>query len=328
MISREALFAYVESGTLPSGPLTVHVDIINRCNLRCPSCWNHSPLVPRKKPDRDAVLDMKGFERIRSELKAAGVGKVMLSGGGEPFLHPGIYAMISGLKDAGMHVTVLSNGMLIDPLRIERNPPDRIILNYCASRQAEDRALHRDLLERINRTVPLSLVLVTDSTAVDQVIPLVEAALDFPDIQVTFKPASLSAETVRLALSGEDREKLLNTILPRVRELCENRGIPHNIGMFEDQLAGTGPAGDASETGCYAGIFYSRIYVNGDVFFCCAHIKTGNLYESSFAEIWKSEKYRAIRNSLKEGRFFPCCSQCGKYNLNYRAAEMLKGSGR
>jgi hypothetical protein len=49
---------------------------------------------------------------------------------------------------------------------------------------------------------------------------------------------------------------------------------------------------------CRAGVLSAVVYSNGDVSVCELHEPLGNLRERSFAEIWSSEKARALRRSI------------------------------
>jgi MoaA/NifB/PqqE/SkfB family radical SAM enzyme len=76
---------YRKNGTIPPFPQTVHIDIINSCNLKCPQCWNHSPLLKEKKtPEwKRLKLPYGNFKLIIDDLKKTGVRKLILSGGGD-----------------------------------------------------------------------------------------------------------------------------------------------------------------------------------------------------------------------------------------------------
>ena len=53
---------------------------------------------------------------------------------------------------------------------------------------------------------------------------------------------------------------------------------------------------------CLAGKLSAVVYANGDVGLCETHEPIGNLREASFAEIWTSEKARALRRTIGEKR--------------------------
>ena len=74
---------------------------------------------------------------------------------------------------------------------------------------------------------------------------------------------------------------------------------------------------------CFAGYLYSRVFVDGRVFFCCEHIEVGQIDAADFAAIWYSETYDTVRRRLNEGRGYPGCARCGKHDMNFSAASQL-----
>lgn len=76
---------------------------------------------------------------------------------------------------------------------------------------------------------------------------------------------------------------------------------------------------------CYIGWLYSRILTNGDVIPCCkAHrMSLGNIYKTSFYEIWNSEEYNTFRykakNLKKLDNYFSligCYKSCDNIGMN------------
>ncbi len=74
---------------------------------------------------------------------------------------------------------------------------------------------------------------------------------------------------------------------------------------------------------CFAGYLYSRVYVDGRVFFCCEHIEVGHVDETDFGTVWLAPTYDALRQRLHNGQGFPGCARCGKHDMNFVAAEQL-----
>ena len=166
-------------------------------------------------------------------------------------------------------------------------------------------------------------------------------AAGFPRVRLSFKPAALTPGTQRFALSEEQEQELLNREIPRCREICRENGIENNLDVFESQIrpltfnfsksknsrlpgSGSNLEYPIRETGCFAGLFYSRIYTTGEVFFCCAHIKVGSIFEQPFSQIWQGEAYNKVRTLMDRKEFFPGCKTCGKYNLNFKARQFIE----
>lgn len=348
MISREALLDYLQNGTLPKGPITVHIDITNACNLKCITCWNHSPYITANinagnKAKKHAEwkkqkLSLRNFESIIRDLALVGVKKLIISGGGEPFTHENIYWMIALAKEAGFDLTVITNALLIDVEKLLQYAPDRLSVNLCAATAETYALVHPGVAENefhgltaklrlINTQVPINLVMVISNVNYHELADMVRLAGEFEDARLSFKLASLTGETARFALSAEQKETLLQKDIPHCLSLCMDGNISSNLDVFAGQLSGSAMEFPIQETGCFAGLFYSRIYSNGDVFYCCAHIKVGNVFDLPFSLVWRSEAYNRVRRMLDEKRFYPECRTCGKFNLNFRARELLKAEG-
>lgn len=87
---------------------TVLIEITERCNLSCPTCFAAS------SPQHSKMMSLKTFQQRLEGLLDGGkknADMIQLSGG-EPTVHPEIFAMIEMLFDYGFNkVTINSNGI-------------------------------------------------------------------------------------------------------------------------------------------------------------------------------------------------------------------------
>jgi MoaA/NifB/PqqE/SkfB family radical SAM enzyme len=104
-----------------TGPFHITVDVTRRCNLQCVGCRFHSPGANRPSPSDPAVLDIHFdfFEKLCNDLRTIGTRTLFLMGEGEPFLHRHIFEIISTAKTSGFHVTLITNGVLLNRARIQ-----------------------------------------------------------------------------------------------------------------------------------------------------------------------------------------------------------------
>jgi MoaA/NifB/PqqE/SkfB family radical SAM enzyme len=114
-------------------PLLLHVDITNRCNLRCRHCdvWRF-----KKKKDLDYVI----YKRLIDESSALGLKFVAISGG-EPLLHKDLLKFISCSKRRGMYVNLSTNGVLINDAIIsdfKKSKLDSITVSLDSTQQKYD----------------------------------------------------------------------------------------------------------------------------------------------------------------------------------------------
>lgn len=90
---------------VPSEPTNVQISITNKCNFDCKMC---------QRFDLGVKLDHMALEDFKKILNNIGNAKyVVLTGWGEPLLHPDLYEMIRLCKDNGLNVRFTSNGNLL-----------------------------------------------------------------------------------------------------------------------------------------------------------------------------------------------------------------------
>jgi MoaA/NifB/PqqE/SkfB family radical SAM enzyme len=78
------------------------------------------------------------------------------------------------------------------------------------------------------------------------------------------------------------------------------------------------------------------IFVTGHVIPCCSGNEAGrrdfqkatalgNVFEQSFKDIWYGEKYKKLRELLKQGKIPPACIDCCLYDLNTPSCHAVTG---
>lgn len=96
---------------LPAADPVVSLPIVtllpfSRCNCRCAMCdiW---------KEKNGAALSVHDVERLLPGLARLGTRRVVLSGG-EPLMHPDLFGLVRPLREAGLGLTLLSSGLLLE----------------------------------------------------------------------------------------------------------------------------------------------------------------------------------------------------------------------
>ncbi len=111
--SPDKIFAHPEriSGWLSGGlsrPITFELDITNRCNNKCPSCFGFHPGLDA------AQIKRSDIRRILRQVKAAGGKAVTFTGGGEPTVHPDIAHALRYARSLGLDTALITNGLKLD----------------------------------------------------------------------------------------------------------------------------------------------------------------------------------------------------------------------
>lgn len=328
---RERLQGYLE-GHPRRGPETVHIDVTNACNLDCITCWNYAPELrtPKSTQWKRQRIDPEVFHRVLGEVAAAGAERIVISGGGEPFTHPSLLDFLRAVKSKGLRLTLITNGTLCDFAELKATGVDQVLLNTASASAATYTAYHPnqppetfhrlvDGARLLSESVAVNLVQVINAVNWHELVDMVELAA-LVGARCSFKVGDAPTGTERYVLTPAQRSQLLEVSIPAAKVRAKALGVRHNLAAYESALRGEKQA----SVPCFAGYLYSRIAVDGRVFFCCAHLEAGHLSSGPFDHVWNSAGYQALRERLARQDWFPECARCGKHDMNFSAAKELE----
>ncbi len=340
---KRAILAGIASNTPPSGPTTVHVDVTNACNAACITCWDHSPLLaaPRPASWKRTKLDLATFDRLIADLAALGsVKSMILSGMGDPLVHPDIYSMIDRVKAHGWHLTLMTNLIAGDVTRL--GAVDQFLVGVHGATPKAYSAFHPGWDEREFFTLCKALrrlastpakvrhVQVINRDTAPEFVDMVRFGAQFRADRVNFKLASLAGGTEACRIDEAQRAWLATDAIPAATALAAELGVATNLDLFAAQLAArdddhehaTVPIADV---GCFMGHVYTRITASLDVLYCCnTEVRVGSLAEAPFAELWRGPAWQALRDRLRRGDYFAGCARCGKFEQNVKWSRRVR----
>ena len=101
-------------------PPMVILDVTNTCNLQCIHC--PQPKIQRDKGFKSLNITWDNFSKIVQEIATVDDPILLrLAGDGEPMIHPQIIEMVEyAKKNSHATVDLTTNGMLMDPLKVDR----------------------------------------------------------------------------------------------------------------------------------------------------------------------------------------------------------------
>lgn len=334
----------IATGVSGSGPRTVHIDVTNACNAACVTCWDHSPLLHEQRSPRwkKTKLDLATFTDLVADLAALGsVKNVILSGMGDPLVHPDIYEMIGAVKAHGWHLTLMTNLVAADIARLEHCAVDQFLVSVHGATPATYAAFHPGWDEREFFTLCGHLrrlaaagaktrhVQVINRDTAPDVPAMIDFGARFRAERVNFKLASLYGGTETCRISDEQRAWLLTSGTTEARMRAIKLGVATNLDLFERQLAAGIEDGDATvpieDIGCFMGHVYTRITASLDVLYCCnTEIVVGSLRAARFTDLWRGDAWAALRARLRRGDYFAGCVRCGKFEQNVIWSDRVK----
>ncbi len=319
------------------GPLKITICITNKCDMHCVMCGYHSPYLSKEKGPPQQI-PLKKFLSLTKEFKRIGVNTVVITGEGEPFMHPNILQIIEGARNNSLEVEIMTNAYHLDKEKI------KILINigvkkllvglHCADIKTFQK-MHPLKNERDFKRIIENLLLIKDlrrNTRPSLFIYNVITGLNYNNIngmfrlakkigadKIIFKPVCLTPEPTMDYIPPEnelfkDALKLPPSGIDIPNNISE-LDIPNNLGdyiksiKYDKRISGrtsdkTNHSNKLKRLNlCYIPWANSVITLNGDVLGCVYSYANslGNIYKSSVADIWYGEKY----NFFRKGTFCP-----------------------
>jgi radical SAM protein with 4Fe4S-binding SPASM domain len=312
------LMGLLRGDTAYVGPFYVTVDITRRCNLQCIGCRFHSPISKKSPFKDDPVMDIPFdlFKTLCDGLQKMGTNSILLTGEGEPLLHPRIFDMISVAKEAGLHVILFTNGTLLDETRVQSlldACPDTLRVSLWASSPEEyekncpgsDPATFLKTMEglklltrlKADRKSLLPSVILhhpINRNNFENVNDMVNLAYQAGCNALTFSPLKCWWGSLgSVSLSQTEENQLFHSLI-QMEEKLDSFSLKHNI----ENTVLRYKIGYAvwQKMPCYIAWLHVRIRVNGNVLPCHRYaLPMGNLNEERLQEIWNNPAFRAFR---------------------------------
>lgn len=97
----------IDAAKARHGLLSMELELSRECNLRCVYCYANSGKKLHNEITREEIFDALG--------QAIGLGarRIIIIGGGEPLLYPGVWEIMEYLHGRGILIDLFTNGTLI-----------------------------------------------------------------------------------------------------------------------------------------------------------------------------------------------------------------------
>jgi len=316
----------VAGDSAKTGPFYVGIGLTDRCNLRCVGCPYHSAIagVSQWRGTDGCDIDVDVFKHLCEELRSMGTKALLLYGSGEPLLHNQIVEMVAFAKKLGFHITLITNGSLIDHttakalvetgldvLRVSlwAGTLDQYRQNYPGSHPKNFQRVLDGLrfvsqlkVERETLFPQLVLYHVINRYNCRELDTMVDRASDTGCDGLFFWPMYDADGTLSDIVLSKDEYNETQRKLMSMRRQLDSLSLAHNVGQvvqrfnIANELGGTTP--------CYIAWFHVRVRADGSVQPCgrCdPTIDFGNLHNNTFREIWNGPAIQEFRRMAYSG---------------------------
>jgi radical SAM protein with 4Fe4S-binding SPASM domain len=279
-------------------PESVHLQLNNTCNLRCPSCY-----VSLRREDAGS-LPLERILVLIEEWAAMGVFQLAL-GGGEPLMSPKLAAVVRAARRHGIVPNVTTNGWLVTEelldqvqgslgeLRLSLNDGLAVKISLVEEKAA--------LLRRRGMRFGFNLIVTRRNLCRLPDLLSWGCAQDAATINlIRPKPAPGNERWYENnALSGRDAARLRG-ILEELEPLFTRTALAVDC-AFSFLFHGQSPRElqERGVAGCAMGERFVTVKWNGDVY-PCSHLhgdqfRAGSVTVDSFQEIWQRSEVLASR---------------------------------
>lgn len=318
-------------------PRFVEFSANNHCNLRCAFCYGAGKPAPK-------TLTENEHQRLLDELLPE-ADILMPSAGSEPFLG-GLERAVAAAERHNARLLLITSGYYLTREWVERLAP--LLFRLQISLDSHRRETHELLragsnLGRVRENLKTAATVLRERGLAHRlVISAVATAENFahlPEMIGVVREWGAEAFLIQklygatgkfghLALETRYSAEEIAGIRSEIEEASRRSGAEVMFGMEPLRRVSFRPENappiewDPEYTldyvrsnpgGCYQAHQWTKIDPEGNVYPCCVappDLAMGNIRERSFPEIYRSRKWRALREGFESGRLPECCESC------------------
>ena len=315
-------------------PITIDCALTRACTYRCIYCYGQLQANDEKRMTKEVIF------RFLDDAADIGVKAISFVSDGESTCSPHLYDAILRGKNNGLDMALGTNGYLLKEERLEEilscltylrfNISAAEPLRYSKIMGCKEECFHKviktikksvQIKKDKNLSVTLGLQMVLLPAFSDQIIPLTKLGQELGVDYLVIKHCS-DDESGSLGVEYDKYFELVNIL-----EEAEKYSDQHYLvkAKWSKILSG----GKRNYNRCYGPPFIAQFSGSGLVAPCGMLFNSrykdfhiGNIVDTSFKTLWKSERYWEVMTMIASKRFNPQID-CGTLCLQHKVNECL-----
>lgn len=291
-----------------------------RCNMRCMHCGSSAGTKRVKELSTD---EWKSIVKELSDLNC----KMITLLGGEPFLRKDWYDISKTIRDYGIRLVMISNGLLIDEKTISklRNLDTYAVAVSIDGGKAETHDTIRQMngsfetCKKVismlkNADIPTTVITTLSKTNFNE-LPEMRKQLLNKGIAWQIQMAVPVGRFPKKLMLSKEEFYTAAIFIATSRKKYSTKELPivgaHSFGYFSGMLPNINITPDWS--GCQAGITAIGIQSNGDVKGCLSlpeDFVESNIRQKSISEIWNDPEFCSYNRYFKQENLNGDCKDC------------------
>lgn len=315
-------------------PITIDCALTRRCNYRCIYCYGQLQVNDEKRMTKNVIF------RFLDDAAEIGVKAVSFVSDGESTCSPYIYDAILRGRANGLDMALGTHGGLLKEDQLEEILGALTYLRFNISaadpkRYAEIHGCKEDFYHKVintirqavsikrknNLSVTLGLQMVLMPSFIDQVVPLAQLGKDLGVDYFVIKHCS-DDEFGSLGVDYSKYNDLVDT-------LKDGEKISDPSYLVKAKWSKILSGGKRRYSHCYGPPFIMQFSGSGLVAPCgmlfnqrYSKYHIGNIVDSSFKELWKSDRYWEVIDLIRSDKF-DARTMCGSLCLQDKVNEFL-----
>lgn len=287
---------YDKTGHIPAAPLTLDLELVNKCNLRCTMCFGDHHKGTRHS------LDLEQIRSTIHEFVAAGGKCIQVGMGSELLLYENVIDVLRIAREEGvLDIWVFTNGVLMDQAFLDALVKYRVArLNVsfdAATRETYHKVRGQDHFDLLEKNI--DALIATKA----------QAASKLPVIRLTFVVQQQNLHEVDMFVERW-KDKVGYIDFQRYVSYEGLKDLP-----WGNQSIDAPSVPSPGNSYCPLPFNCLNVWANGDVTPCCFYfgphgLVLGNVKEMSLKEIWAGEPLKKVRDGLLSGNVNPTCATC------------------
>ncbi len=292
-------------------PAQVQLDITNICNHNCSYC------TYRKESERAENIDFQEKQFIETnrllklleEIKEAGVKAIIIQGGGEPFVHPGIIPVLKKINELGLELGIITNGTKIKQEHlpfIKKASWIRFSIDAASDEtyikvQGCTDNIPKTIIKQIKEENPNIVIGMSFLTKPENYTEAYDFAIMAKELLVDNVRFSI-VNTVNEEDIMKDYYEGYFDLIDKASKLQTDKFRVFGLKNRKDALKNC-----KNYDVCYYQHFVAVIAANGNLYPCCwtkniNEFKIGNINDMSFKEVWLSKLRmdKVLKQDLKK----------------------------
>jgi MoaA/NifB/PqqE/SkfB family radical SAM enzyme len=347
----------------PQGPVSVHLDLTNRCNINCRFCWQRSH-ERKGLVDLSNELPEKRLLELVDEAKDLGVTEWLISGGGEPLVRTETaLKVMKKIKMLGMQGDIITNGTLFkeehikdlvtcgwDRIRVSINSHKPRIHDHLTGSDGAFEATVKNIKlinnykEKLNTLKPeIGFNTVINSLNFNDLHKIVKLLHKLKGQLINVQTLILYSEKEKIWALDEKKRKRFSKSIKKALKLAYKYNIHTNLSSYQDEEL-VEKSNELSQmdhiiqesvqqkksfvnTYCFEPWYLVTIRANGLVGSCRLFGDKGvSVHNQKLKDIWFGEYYNQVRKRLVNHDLPKYCSNCGanEFTENQKIREKLE----